>query len=57
MTPENTVTISTDEYKKLLESTIRIDVFADYVNTNKYSITRKECGTFLGFEVKNESED
>lgn len=43
--------ITTEEYKKLLENSIRIKVFADYVNQNKYSIEREDCGKFLGFEV------
>lgn len=45
------ICIPTEEYKKLLENSVRIKVFADYVNSNKYSIEREDCGKFLGFEV------
>lgn len=52
-----TITIPVDEYKKLLEASVRISMFVDFVNNSKYSIDRKDCGTFLGFEVKNVSTD
>lgn len=48
---EKTITIPVEEYKKLLEASVRIRVFSDYVNDSKYSIDRKNCGKFLGFEV------
>lgn len=50
------VTITMEEYKLLLEASVRIQVFADYVNREKYSIDREVCGRFLGFEVE-EKED
>lgn len=53
---ERTITISVEEYKKMLESSVRIDVFADFVNGSKYSIDREDCGKFLGFEVVNSEE-
>lgn len=49
------VTISLEEYKNLLECSIRIKVFADYVKKEKYSINRDVCGHYLGFEVKDEN--
>lgn len=48
------VTISVEEYKNFLESSVRIKVFADYVKKEKYSIDRDVCGHYLGFEVKDE---
>lgn len=47
----NTVTISLDEYKDLLEKTARIKVFENYVSAEKYSINKEMCGTILGIEV------
>lgn len=46
-----TVTISLEEYKKLLELSVRVDIFAEYVNSEKYSIEREWCERFLGFKV------
>lgn len=48
---ERNITITTEEYKKLLEVSVRVSVFADYVNQSKYNIDREDCGRFLGFEV------
>lgn len=48
---EGTITITVEEYKKLLEASIRIGAFADFVNSEKYSIERKDCGRYLGFDV------
>lgn len=45
------ITISAEEYRKLLETSVRVSVFADFVNGSKYSIDREDCGRFLGFEV------
>lgn len=53
---EKTITIPVEEYKKLLEASVRISVFIDFVNGSKYSIDCEECGKFFGFEVMK-SED
>jgi len=53
---EEKITISVEEYKKLLEMSVRVSVFADYVNQSKYSIYREDCGRFLGFEVVKEED-
>lgn len=45
------ITISAEEYRKLLETSVRVGVFADFVNRSKYRIDREDCGRFLGFEV------
>ena len=46
------ITISTDEYKNLVKLQARVEVFAEYVNAEKYSISREECAKFLGFELE-----
>lgn len=48
---ERNITIPVEEYKKLLEMSVRVSAFADYVNQSKYSIDREDCGRFLRFEV------
>lgn len=48
-----TITISMEEYKKLLETHTRVEIFKTFVNKEKFNIDRKDCGTFLGFEVSN----
>lgn len=53
---EKTITIPVKEYKKMLEASVRIDVFANYVNQSKYSIDQEDCGRFLGFEVVKEED-
>lgn len=53
---EKTITISVEEYKKMLATSVRVELFADYVNGEKYSISREDCGKFLGFEVANTEE-
>lgn len=50
------ITIPLEEYKKLLEASVRIGIFADFVNGSKYSIDREDCGKFFGFEVVNAEE-
>lgn len=46
------VTLTKEEYRKLLESEIKIKLFAKYVNCKTYSISRKECAELLGFELE-----
>lgn len=53
---EKIIAISVEEYKKLLEASVRIGAFADFVNGSKYSIDREDCGKFLGFEVLENEE-
>lgn len=48
-----TITIPMEEYKRLLETHTRVEVFKAFVNKEKYNIDRQECGVFLGFEVAN----
>ncbi len=45
------ITISVKEYKELLETAVRVKVFEEFVNSEKYSISREECGKYLGFKV------
>lgn len=56
MNENNMITIPMEEYKKLVEMSIRVDVFADYVKGEEYSISRKKCGIFLGFEVSGDDD-
>lgn len=46
------ITLTKEEYRKLLESEIRIKMFAAYVNGKTYSISKKECADLLGFELE-----
>lgn len=48
---EKTIAVSVEEYKKLLEASVRIGIFADFVNKEDYSISRKVCARYLGFEL------
>lgn len=48
-----TITIPLEEYKKMVETHARVEVFKKYVEKEEYSIDREMCGTFFGFEVKN----
>lgn len=50
----NTVTITKDEYKALLESFANVQAFARFVNNYKYYIDREVCGALLGFKVGSE---
>lgn len=50
-------TITTKEYKELIEAQTRINIFADYVKASEYRIERKECARFLGFEIQEEDSD
>lgn len=53
---ERNITIPVEEYKKLLETSVRINLFADFVNQSKYNIDQEDCGRFLGFAVANPEE-
>lgn len=53
----NEVTISTTEYKELLEAQSSIKAFARYVNRSEFSISREHCADILGFELVEVSED
>lgn len=53
---EKMITIPVEEYKKMLTTSVRVELFADYVNGEKYSISRKDCGKFLGFKVMEHEE-
>ncbi len=53
---EKMITIPVEEYKKLLETSVRVGVFVDYVNQSKYSVDREECRRFLGPEIVKEED-
>lgn len=48
---EKMITIPVEEYKKLLEMSVRISAFADFVNREKSYVSNKDCGSYLGFDV------
>lgn len=50
------ITIPTEEYKNLVKLQARVEVFAEYVNTEKYSISRGLCAKFLGFELEKNND-
>ena len=54
---ERNITITVEEYKKLLEMSVRVDLFVDYVNRSKYSIDREECRRFFGDKVNKEEDE
>ncbi|WP_022750813.1 hypothetical protein [Eubacterium sp. 14-2] len=45
------LTVSVEEYKELIEKSARIEAFREYVNAEGFSVDRRMCGIFLGFEV------
>lgn len=51
------ITITTEEYKKLLKTQARVEVFEQYVKSQEFSISRIECACFLGFELENSKEE
>ncbi len=48
---EEAITISIEEYKSLLELSVRVNIFSVFVNKSEYDINREKCGIILGFEV------
>lgn len=52
-----TITIPLEEYKRLLETHTRVEVFKAFANKENYSIVKKDCGALLGFEVEYDGED
>lgn len=53
----NTVTISVEEYKKLLEIQVRTDILKEYTIPQTYSVSRGMIARILGFELSNVEED
>lgn len=49
--PETTVTIKTSEYAVLLKSFGQMESFKGFVKKQKYSISREDCASILGFEL------
>ena len=50
------ITISVEEYKNLLECKVRSELFADFVNNEKYSIDRATCASYIGFDLKEKKD-
>ena len=53
MSENEMITIPLEEYKVLLENTVRVKSFERYVNSEKYNIGREMCGILLDFEVRS----
>lgn len=53
----NTVTISVEEYRKLLEIQARADILKEYTIPQTYSVSRGMIAKILGFELSNVEED
>lgn len=53
----NTVTISVEEYRKLLEIQARADILKEYTIPQIYSVSRGMIARILGFELSNVEED
>ena len=50
------ITISVEEYKNLLECKLRSELFADFVNNEKYSLYRETCASYIGFDLKEKKD-
>lgn len=50
------ITIPRDEYKNLIRMEMRLEAFANYVNSEKYSIGREMCAKMLGFELEKKED-
>lgn len=50
---EKEVTLTLEECKKFIEASVRIDVFAKYVNKHNNDISREDCAAYLGFELES----
>lgn len=51
------ITITIKEYKELLKTRARVEVFEKYVKSQEFSISRTECAWFLGFELEESKEE
>lgn len=47
------ITISIEEYKKLVRLEVRVEEFANHVNREEWRIDRETCARMLGFELEN----
>lgn len=50
------ITISLEEYKKMVELQVRANMFAEHVKACKYSIDKDDCARFLGFKLQEEED-
>lgn len=53
----NTVTISVEEYRKLLEIQARADILKEYTIPQTYSVPRGMIAKILGFKLPNAEEE
>lgn len=50
------IAISVEEYKKLLEASVRIEVFSDFVKRSDYSVSKEECERHLGIGIRKQED-
>ena len=50
------ITISVEEYKKLLKIWAATEAFISFVKTSKYAPDREDCARFLGFKLEEQEE-
>lgn len=53
----NLITIPIEEYKKLIEVQMRVNIFAEHVKASDYRIEKEDCARFLGFQLQDEKND
>lgn len=51
-----TITIPVEEYKELLEASVRLEIFAGYVSNERFNISREDCSKYLGFELEKQED-
>lgn len=50
------IPISVKEYEELIETRVRVQIFADFVRKSEYRIDREECASYLNFSLGDEKE-
>lgn len=53
----NEITVSMEEYKDLVKAKTRIEIFAEYIKKEGYSVTTERCAQFLGVELEKKNDD
>lgn len=54
---EKMICVPLELFSELMEMKGRVQAFEGFVNGSKYSIDRRDCAVFLGFELKAVKED
>ena len=50
------ITLTTEEYKRLIETEVRVKVLIDYVNSEKYSLDKNRIHTIMGFPIQEDKD-